>query len=150
AAWIGQELAGNDGVDWQVAYRDGRRHGLRIASLDPSATTQPGTSLFRKDGTYLVTGGLGALGLRVAQWMAERGAGHVLLVGRSEPNEEAVRLMAAIEALGTVVRVGRADVAKRPDVERLLASIPAAAPLRGVVHAAGVLDDGLARDMTVE
>src|SRR5690606_33239231 len=54
AAWIGQELAGNDGVDWQVAYRDGRRHGLRIASLDPSATTQPGTSLFRKDGTYLV------------------------------------------------------------------------------------------------
>ena len=106
----------------------------------------------RADGTYLITGGLGALGLSVAQWLAERGAGHLLLVGRSGVSTDDQRdAIAAIEAAGARVTVGSADVADRPRMAALLAAhTTAQAPLRGVVHAAGVLDDGVITEQSVQ
>jgi acyl transferase domain-containing protein/acyl carrier protein len=91
--------------------------------------------------TYLVTGGLGGLGLALARWLVDRGARKLVLVGRSAPGAEAVRAIAELEARGADVRVERADVSRAQEVERVLAALPAGAPLRGVVHAAGVIDD---------
>jgi NADPH:quinone reductase-like Zn-dependent oxidoreductase/acyl carrier protein len=96
----------------------------------------------RPDGSYLVTGGLGALGLRVARRLAERGARYLVLAGRGEPSAEARAAVAEMERGGVRVVVARADVARPADVSRLVAEAAALAPLRGVVHAAGVLDDG--------
>jgi polyketide synthase 12/myxalamid-type polyketide synthase MxaB len=104
----------------------------------------PAQAGFREDATYLIIGGLGGLGLRVAQWAVERGARRVVLSGRSQPATEALDTIAALEAQGATVLVEQADVSSESDMRRLLDDLSSGAtPLRGVLHAAGVLDDGL-------
>ncbi|NMO16394.1 SDR family NAD(P)-dependent oxidoreductase [Pyxidicoccus fallax] len=104
----------------------------------------------RADGSYLVTGGLGGLGLSLAGWLVEQGAGHLVLVGRSgaeSPAQQAA--VAALREKGARVTVARADVAERAQVERVLAEVAASGlPLRGIIHAAVVLDDGLLAQQT--
>ena len=103
----------------------------------------------RGDGSYLVTGGLGGLGLSVAEWLARRGAGHIVLVGRSGATTDAQRkAVAAIEAQGASVVIAAADVAQRAALDAVLTALPQDRPLRGVFHAAGLLDDGLLEDQT--
>ena len=105
----------------------------------PDAVTQ-----FRRDGTYLVTGGLAGLGLRVAAWLAAHGAGHLVLLGRREPDATAREVIARLERDGVRVMVARADVSRRDEVAAVLAEAQRKLPpLRGVVHAAGTLDDGI-------
>lgn len=102
----------------------------------------PGTGPVRADATYLVAGGLGGLGLRVAQALVAEGARSLALFGRSDPSPEALSAVAELEAAGVRVRVMRGDVSSRKDVRRVLAAIRGdMPPLRGLVHAAGVLDE---------
>jgi phthiocerol/phenolphthiocerol synthesis type-I polyketide synthase C len=104
----------------------------------------PPRAALRTDGTYLLTGGLGGLGLAVARWMVENGAGHLVLAGRSAPSPEAQGTIAALERAGARVTVAVLDVADESAVRDLVARVDGNGPrLRGVVHAAGVLDDGL-------
>jgi NADPH:quinone reductase-like Zn-dependent oxidoreductase/acyl carrier protein len=93
--------------------------------------------------TYLVTGGLGALGIRVAQWMADAGARTIVLTGRSAPSDRARTAIAELERAGVEVVIAQADVAKAADVDRLIAGLAGRPPLAGIVHAAGVIDDGV-------
>ncbi|WP_159397361.1 type I polyketide synthase [Sorangium cellulosum] len=94
--------------------------------------------------TYLVTGGLGALGLEVLRWLVAAGARSVVLVGRSDPAESALAAIDWARAQGAAVTTMRADVADPDDVSRVLGAIAERLPpLGGVVHAAGVLDDGV-------
>jgi phthiocerol/phenolphthiocerol synthesis type-I polyketide synthase C len=96
----------------------------------------------RPDATYLITGGLGALGLSLAGHLADRGAGTVALLGRSAPTAEAAGQIAALRDAGTRVEVVAADVADPGALDRALTWVRAQLPpLRGVVHAAGLLDD---------
>jgi NADPH:quinone reductase-like Zn-dependent oxidoreductase/acyl carrier protein len=106
----------------------------------------------RPDGSYLVTGGLGGLGLSVAGLLAERGAGQLILVGRSGVTQPAQQeAIKALQARGTRVTVVQADVADEGQLERLLGDVAASGlPLRGVIHAAGVLDDGFLPQQTPE
>jgi acyl transferase domain-containing protein/NADPH:quinone reductase-like Zn-dependent oxidoreductase/thioesterase domain-containing protein/acyl carrier protein len=98
----------------------------------------------RRDATYVITGGLGALGLQVARWLTYHGARHLLLVGRSSPSLEADKVLRELEGTGVKLRVERLDVAQEEQVARLLSmAANALPPLRGVIHAAGVLDDGV-------
>ena len=96
----------------------------------------------RPDGAYLITGGLGALGLAMARALVDAGARHVALLGRRAPGEEARRLIVALEQVGAEVATIQADVAEpgpmATALEALRRRMP---PLRGVIHAAGVLDD---------
>ncbi|MCC6356328.1 MAG: SDR family NAD(P)-dependent oxidoreductase [Verrucomicrobiae bacterium] len=105
----------------------------------------------RDDGSYLVTGGLGGLGLKLARWLVDRGARQLVLVGRSSPSEEATRAIAGLEADGARVAVRNCDVSSPTDVAHLVAmfgrDLP---PLRGIFHLAGVLDDGILREQTRE
>ncbi|WP_394843018.1 SDR family NAD(P)-dependent oxidoreductase [Pendulispora brunnea] len=99
----------------------------------------PGT----ESGTYLITGGLGALGLRVARFLVDRGVRHLALLGRSAPDAHAKEAIRALQALGAHVRVFSADVARRDDVQAALHVIDQGGfPLRGVIHCAGILRDG--------
>jgi acyl transferase domain-containing protein/NADPH:quinone reductase-like Zn-dependent oxidoreductase/acyl carrier protein/SAM-dependent methyltransferase len=113
----------------------------------------PATKIvIRATNSYLVTGGLGGLGLSVAEWLVERGAGHLVLAGRSGAvTEEQQKAVAALRTKGTRVTVVEVDVADRSALERVLAEIRATnMPLSGVIHAAGLVDDGVLLEQTPE
>jgi acyl transferase domain-containing protein/acyl carrier protein len=125
-----------------VALRNGRRHAPRLVrGRLPERPAMP----LRPDGSYLITGGMGALGLAVARWMVERGARHLVLTGRrgaaGRATEEALE---GLRRSGADVRGVRADVSKPDDVARVLSELEATMPpLAGIIHAAGVLEDGV-------
>ena len=123
--------------DDQVALRDGARLGARLARFDPGALRAP---VLAGDGVYVVTGGLGALGLRAAEWLAAHGARGLVLAGRrAAPNAAAQAAVAALEAGGVAIHTVSADVSTPDGVDALMAAVAATGrPLRGVVHAAGV------------
>ena len=93
-------------------------------------------------GTVLVTGGLGGLGLQVASWLIEQDVA-VLLTSRRPYDAEVDATLNALRSDGVEVDFVQADVSDADDVKHLLASIPSDAPLRGVIHAAGVADDAM-------
>ncbi len=96
----------------------------------------------RADASYLITGGLGGLGLTLAQWMVEQGARHLALMSRSEPSPAARDAITRFEKAGARVLVSRADITDAEQTAAALAEIDSSMPpLRGVVHAAGILDD---------
>jgi acyl transferase domain-containing protein/acyl-CoA synthetase (AMP-forming)/AMP-acid ligase II/acyl carrier protein len=102
-----------------------------------------GAAPLRPDATYLVTGGLGALGLKVADWMVRKGARHLVLIGRHRPSAAAAEVILGLESSGANVFVCQADAAQQEQVASVLAQIDQTMPpLGGIVHAAGVLDDG--------
>jgi thioesterase domain-containing protein/NAD(P)-dependent dehydrogenase (short-subunit alcohol dehydrogenase family)/acyl carrier protein len=103
----------------------------------------------RRDGAYLVTGGLGALGLRVADWLAGQGAGTIALLGRKAPSAVVEKQLEAIRAKGAKVVALQGDVTNAASLGKALKQIPKDTPLRGVIHAAGVLADGILADMTL-
>jgi acyl transferase domain-containing protein/NADPH:quinone reductase-like Zn-dependent oxidoreductase/acyl carrier protein/NADP-dependent 3-hydroxy acid dehydrogenase YdfG len=105
----------------------------------------------RGDATYLITGGLGGLGRRIAEWLVERGARHLVLMSRRPPNESAAMQIAAFEQRGVRVRACQVDAANLTEITALVAEINgSSAPLAGVIHAAGVLDDGVLVGQTAE
>jgi acyl transferase domain-containing protein/NADPH:quinone reductase-like Zn-dependent oxidoreductase/NAD(P)-dependent dehydrogenase (short-subunit alcohol dehydrogenase family)/SAM-dependent methyltransferase/acyl carrier protein len=114
--------------------------------VTPPACLMPGApSHFaaRPDRTYLVTGGLGGLGLQTAIWLADHGATHLALTARRHPDAIAQAAIAKLEAEGVTVAVILGDVANANDVARLFAAIRADMPaLAGIIHSAGILDDG--------
>ena len=100
---------------------------------------------YRPDGTYLITGGLGGLGLKIAERIVQDGGRHLVLLGRREPSLAAVDALAALEAQGATCRTFAIDVADEGAVARMLEAVRASMPpLAGIFHAAGVLDNGLA------
>jgi acyl transferase domain-containing protein/acyl carrier protein len=142
-----QELLSSDGED-QIALRDDGRHVARLQRGDLAPTEAPS---FNPEASYLITGGLGGLGLSAARWMVAHGARHLHLVGRSQPSDEALLAIRAMEESGAEVRAWRADVSRLADVEGMLETMhESLPPLRGVVHAAGVLDDRTLQSMTAE
>jgi NADPH:quinone reductase-like Zn-dependent oxidoreductase len=120
------------------------RHIGKIVLVDPEAEAEGGVGpLVRPDATYLVTGGLAGLGLLVAEWLAAQGATHLALLGRRAPGPEATGTIERLRAAGTEVLAVPCDVSDRAALADALDTIAhRLPPLRGVVHAAGVLDDG--------
>ncbi|NJK63164.1 MAG: SDR family NAD(P)-dependent oxidoreductase [Synechococcaceae cyanobacterium SM2_3_1] len=107
---------------------------------------QPRESLapaIRPDAAYLITGGLGALGLQVARWLSQEGARHLILTGRSQPSPAAQEMLEKIRQAGTEVEIVAADVAQQGDVEKLLHRAQDPPPIRGIIHAAGTLEDAV-------
>ena len=149
----------------QVAYRMGVRYAPRLVR-DPGAATAGRVDACRVDATYLVSGGLGGLGLLVARRLVELGARQLVLIGRSPmpdratwsalvEGSRAARVAAEVgrlEALGAVVHIASLDVADEPGLRGLLERLeregwPA---VRGVVHAAGTVRYASVLDSTPE
>ncbi len=122
-----------------IAFRDNERH---VARLVKSEIQESSGLDFKKDGTYLITGGLGALGLQVARWMAVKGADNLVLTGRREATGDTRKTIDEIMAKGTKVIVAQVDVTDKDAMAKLFKTIEKSMPpLKGVVHIAGVLDD---------
>ena len=151
------EITQESGED-QIALRSDQRLVGRLVRHRPS-TNAPSALRWRTDGAYLISGGLGDLGLLVARWMVDQGARRLILLGRSKlparsdwhavegGSRMAGRIAAirALESLGASVHLAAIDVGDEAELGGFLESYrkegwPA---IRGVVHAAGVLQDGL-------
>ncbi|HZN95404.1 MAG TPA: beta-ketoacyl reductase, partial [Myxococcales bacterium] len=142
-----QEILADDDED-EICLRGQERWVARLARRTPEAghgaRASPDRPIARSDGTYLITGGLGGLGLKVAHWLAERGAGKLVLLGRHPPrsHDQEAALRTILE-LGTPVELALMDVADGRRLTALIANLRRAnPPLRGVIHAAVTLDDG--------
>ena len=122
----------------QVALRASGRHVARLARQPRPRGQRLGLN---PGGAYLVTGGLGGLGPKIALWLAEQGARRVVLLGRSgRPDASAAATIEALRAQGTEVIVERADVADHETMGRLFTRLlDAGTPIRGVVHAAAAI-----------
>ncbi|MCI0580809.1 MAG: type I polyketide synthase, partial [Chloroflexi bacterium] len=139
------ELWSSDRED-QVAFRQQARYVARLVrhAAPTPAGSKPGQAVaIHADSTYLVAGGFGGLGLLVAEWLVAKGARHLLLAGRSGAVGPAEERVAALRQQGVRVLAVQADIAQEADVLDLLQQaadhLP---PIRGIVHVAGIVQDG--------
>jgi acyl transferase domain-containing protein/NADPH:quinone reductase-like Zn-dependent oxidoreductase/acyl carrier protein len=121
------------------------------AKLLSAPSQKPSLSL-SGNASYLVTGGLGGFGLRTAQWLTEKGARHLILISRSGPTSEEAKLaLDKFAEQGVTVHAVACDVTDRTALRSLLEHCAVAMPsLKGIFHAATVIDDGLARNLNLE
>lgn len=130
--------------------RGGRVERVSLDPAPPALLEAPGPAL-RAAATVLISGGLGALGLATARWLVGAGSRHLVLLARRPANPAQLGVVAELEALGATVTVESADVADGAALEAVFARIAASGlPLQGIIHAAGVLDDGLLINQTPE
>ena len=147
AAALARVTGAAPGKEQEFAIRGGK---LLVRRLVPRPVPR---SLPRiaSQASYLVTGGCGGLGLEVAKWLARNGARHLILMGRGAPSDPAAQAIAEIERAGAAVTVVLGDVSVEPDVERAFAAAKTSRlPLKGIVHCAGVLADGVVARQTHE
>jgi len=129
-----------------------RFEGVRVQVL-PLKNAAGTLSVPRFDGnaSYIVTGGLGGVGLTVAEWMAANGAGCLMLVSRREAGAEENAAMERMRVAGARVEHRRTDLTDREAVEALVEEIGhKMLPLKGILHAAAVIDDALVTDLRPE
>ena len=145
----------------QIAWREGRRY---VARLVPSLPKKTRRVSIRSDATYLITGGLGALGLKVAQWLVNSGAKNIVLTSRSGVSERNAGALAEIEKKGARVIVAQADVASEEDMADLFGKIQFSSlpikgidkiqfslpPIKGIFHAAGVAQYQALKDVDLD
>jgi phthiocerol/phenolphthiocerol synthesis type-I polyketide synthase C len=150
-AWAPPPIRTFPVADTAAAVRclaQGKQIGKVVVSLEAGAVPAVHGGVecpieFEAEATYLITGGLGGLGRAVATWLVEQGARHLVLMGRTRPSTSAQQTLDALRKAGAHVVVARGDVARADHVASVIESIRMSMPpLRGVVHAAGVLDDG--------
>ncbi|MFJ9034169.1 SDR family NAD(P)-dependent oxidoreductase, partial [Streptomyces sp. NPDC102274] len=143
-------LAGRDGED-QVAVRASGVFGRRMAPAPGIERAGTAEERWQPSGTVLITGGTGALGAHVARRLASEGVRHLVLLSRRGPEAPgAEELRAELTALGARVTLTACDAADRDQLTRVLGAVPEDSPLTGVVHTAGVLDDGVLTGLTAE
>ncbi|MAT15246.1 MAG: hypothetical protein CMJ46_08255, partial [Planctomyces sp.] len=138
----------NDTGEGQVAIRDGRYLVPRLEVVDKPNTSSPSLDV-NTEASYLITGGLGKLGLEAARWLVSEGAKHLVLVSRREPDEAAQAIINTLKEQGAAIAIRSADLGAAEDVKDLLSQFGSEFPsLKGIIHAAGVLDDGLLIDQS--
>ncbi|CNW25835.1 polyketide synthase [Mycobacterium tuberculosis] len=126
---------------------------LHIPQTGKSLVTLPPeqAQVFRPDGSYIITGGLGGLGLFLAEKMAAAGCGRIVLNSRTQPTQKMRETIEAIAAMGSEVVVECGDIAQPGTAERLVATAVATGlPVRGVLHAAAVVEDATLANITDE
>ena len=122
--------------------REGRSHVMVPPAQVP---------VFRRDGAYVITGGLGGLGLFFAEKMAAAGCARIVLSSRSQPTPEAMETIERIRAMGADVEVECGDIAEAGTARRLVATATASGlPVRGALHLAAVVDDATLSNVTDE
>lgn len=152
AATLLDEISGYDD-EGEIVFRKRKRY---VARLRASSVQSQSPLQVKKDGAYLITGGLGTLGLLTARWLSGHKAGRVLLLGRkgldpsrTDPLSRTKQtLLAAIQANGTKVDILLADVANREAMANACGPYLETGEIRGIFHAAGAISRNLIKDMT--
>ena len=130
----------------EIAFRfmgQGHHTGKIVITQSPAAPIRP-------DAGYVVTGGLGGLGLACAIALADAGARHLTLVGRRAPDQAATKAIETLRARGVTVTSVAADVTDAQAMARLLRPTDGAPAIRGILHAAGTVDDAMLPDLDID
>ena len=127
-------------------YMQQAKHIGKIVVSQQSLTST--SSYLPADASYMITGGLGELGLLIAQWLVHQGAKHLVLVSRRAPNETLRKQIETLEQGETQISVVEADVTDYDAMDRVLQDKDPSLPLRGIIHAAGVVDDATINKQT--
>jgi myxalamid-type polyketide synthase MxaE and MxaD len=151
ARGLAQELLAN-GDEEEIALRPEGRFVNHVTPGAPGRDRAHHPITLKADGTYVLTGGLGGLGLAAARWLVARGARKLVLVSRQGADTPARReAVAALEDQGAKVIIAQADVADFAQLQAVLERAEAQlAPIKGVLHLAGVLEDGLLAQQDLE
>jgi phthiocerol/phenolphthiocerol synthesis type-I polyketide synthase C len=143
-----------DAADAFRLMASGRHTGKVVISIPDSGSIEaiaspPPQPLVNHDGGYLIVGGMGGLGFVVARWLAEQGAGLIVLNGRSAPSDNVAAAVADLNAAGHRIEVVTGDIAEPGTAERLVKAVEDAGfRLAGVLHSAMVLADETVLNMT--
>jgi len=121
-------------------YMAAAKHTGRVL-LTPGCDTASSSFAIRRDGAYIVTGGLSGLGRLTVEWLATQGAGFILALGRRAADAETKSLFSQLQEKGGIILTASCDVSNRDELAAAMKCIPASFAIRGVFHAAGVLDD---------
>ncbi|GEM_PF-3640534 len=147
----------NPNQECETAYRKNLRHSVRLTRL-PSRDRQEASPHMQlslpngrgsvdnidKNASYLITGGLGSIGLKITNWLVEKGAKHLVVLGRSAPSDNAIVTIDKLRQLSIQIEIVNLDMSDLVQVKNLLLRFGDEWPiLRGVIHAAGVLADGI-------
>lgn len=137
----------------QVSWRHGRRYAARLVPHQPVSAGEgsgkaevgrPGNFTCRHEASYLISGGLGGLGLLTAQWLIEHGARFLVLLDRHAPGPAVKDQIQKLQEGDVKMVLAQADIADAAQVSQIFQDINLTLPpLRGIIHTAGVIDDGL-------
>jgi len=129
----------------QIAFRNNCRYEAKLKQYNEKAFTDEKKIIFNDEKSYLITGGLGDLGLFFAKWMVESlNVKYIILLGRSTPDLEAINKINILKESGAFIEVVQADVASYSQLSNAISKIEKKLPpLKGIIHAAGVLDDAV-------
>lgn len=143
AEWLVAEL--RHGLDSEAAWRNGIRQTPALARLPVSVEAGDTAAAIRFDGDagYLITGGLGGIGLALAAWLVERGARHLILAGRNPPRPADDAILQRLRDQGASLTIRQADVGNRDQLADLLSAGPGRQRLKGVFHSAGQVEDAM-------
>ena len=134
----------------RIAIRENKIYVSRLIKTNNSEITNDNIKL-DANGCYLITGGLGALGLTVAEWLTTKGAKHLILTSRKNPSQSAQTEINRLTQNGVTIKIISADVSNYDDVSRMINSrspLLVKGGIKGIIHAAGVLDDGTLQSQT--
>ena len=127
-----------------LCFRETECYVPRLKRYKPQTDAENVVKI-KLEGSYLITGGAGGIGLEVSRFLAEKGARHMILLGRGKPDSVAVNLFAELKEKGTQIHFFQADVSVEKEVAEVLGKIKETVglpALRGIIHLAGVLNDG--------
>ena len=132
-----------DNAEPFLSFRNGVRYVARFTQVIEPVNVADRVEISSK-GSYLITGGLGGIGLNVASWLVKRGAKHLVLVGRTASVESSVGKIKEFEDKGCEIVVMHADVSIKNELMEVFNKIDASMPpLAGIFHCAGIFDDRL-------
>ena len=138
----------SDGSEGEIAFRNGERYVTRLTRSVPAADRKIEIT---ENSAYLITGGTKGLGLLFAEYLADKGAKHLVLLSRGETSDENIKKIEALRELGTEVKVVKADVTKKEELKKVIDEIKASGQkLKGIIQSAGILDDGIITNQTKE
>ncbi len=135
----------------QVAYRQNNRYVPRFIKFKEKVQSLDAVQKFDPTSNYLITGGLGGLGLKVAEWLVSQGAKHLVLVGRKAPQKANLEILDQMRKQGVQLAIEQLDISNKQAVLALMQKFGKDWPeLKGIIHAAGVLEDAtlLSQDWT--
>jgi myxalamid-type polyketide synthase MxaB len=133
-------------------YMQQAKHiGKVVVSMTELSQEKETEISIQPEASYLITGGVGALGLEVAQWLVGQGARHLILTGRRKPSQTAQQKVEELEKLGAKISVLWGDISQQEDIVKIFEQIQGSGTeLKGIIHAAGVLDDGVLQQISWE